>query len=51
MDQAAVGVGGQLWSTAADLLNWGDALAGGAPAVVAPPVVDAMHTTEPVEAA
>ncbi len=46
MDQGAVGVGGQLWSTAADLLTWGNALAGGAPAVVAPTVVDAMHTLQ-----
>jgi CubicO group peptidase (beta-lactamase class C family) len=46
MDQGAVGVGGQLWSTAADLLVWGDALAGGAPEEVAPAVVGAMHTLE-----
>lgn len=46
MDQGAVGVGGQLWSTAADLLVWGDALAGGAPEVVSPAVVEAMHTLE-----
>lgn len=46
MDQGAVGVGGQLWSTAADLLVWGDALAGGAPEVVSPVVVEAMHTLE-----
>lgn len=44
MDQARVGVGGQLWSTVGDLLVWGDALAGGAPEVVSPAVVDAMHT-------
>ncbi|GAA2535928.1 serine hydrolase domain-containing protein [Pseudonocardia hydrocarbonoxydans] len=46
MDQGAVGVGGQLWSNAADLLTWGDALAGGRPDVVAPAVVEAMHTLE-----
>jgi CubicO group peptidase (beta-lactamase class C family) len=46
MDQAAVGVGGQLWSTAVDLLVWGDALAGGAPEIVAPSVVEAMHTLQ-----
>ncbi|WP_300015820.1 serine hydrolase domain-containing protein [Pseudonocardia sp.] len=46
MDQGAVGVGGQLWSTAADLLVWGDALAGGASEVVSPAVVEAMHTLE-----
>ncbi len=46
MDQATVGVGGQLWSTAGDLLVWGDALAGGAPDVVGPAVVDAMHTLQ-----
>jgi CubicO group peptidase (beta-lactamase class C family) len=44
MDQAAVGVGGQLWSTAPDLLAWGRALVGGAPDVVSPWVVEAMHT-------
>ena len=46
MDQGAVGVGGQLWSTATDLLTWGDALAGGRPGVVTPAVVEAMHTLE-----
>ncbi len=46
MDQGAVGVGGQLWSTAADLLVWGDALCGAAPEVVAPEVVEAMHTLQ-----
>lgn len=46
MDQAAAGVGGQLWSTARDLLVWGDALAGGAPEIVAPAVVEAMHTLQ-----
>lgn len=44
MDQGAIGVGGQLWSTAGDLLVWGDALAGGAPEVLPLSVVDAMHT-------
>lgn len=43
MDQAAIGVAGQLWSTVGDLLDWGDALAGGVPDVVSPTVVDAMH--------
>lgn len=46
MDQAAVGVAGQLWSTAGDLLRWGDALAGGVPEVVSPGVVEAMHTVQ-----
>lgn len=46
MDQGAVGVGGQLWSTATDLLTWGDALAGGRPDVLTPAVVEAMHTLE-----
>jgi len=44
MDQAAVGVAGQSWSTVADLLVWGNALLGGAPEVVSPWVVDMMHT-------
>ncbi|MGV9678552.1 serine hydrolase domain-containing protein [Nocardia sp. NPDC003482] len=43
MDQAAVGAGGQLWSTGEDLLRWGHALCGGEPDVVPPEVVDAMH--------
>ncbi|MBN1173031.1 MAG: beta-lactamase family protein [Micromonosporaceae bacterium] len=43
MDQGAVGVGGQLWSTASDLLAWGDALAGGRPEILSSAVVDAMH--------
>lgn len=46
MDQAAVGVAGQLWSTVGDLLVWGDALAGGRPDVVSPGVVEAMHTVQ-----
>jgi CubicO group peptidase (beta-lactamase class C family) len=46
MDQGAIGVAGQLWSTVGDLLTWGDALAGGAPEVVPPAVVDAMHTVQ-----
>jgi CubicO group peptidase (beta-lactamase class C family) len=46
MDQGAIGVAGQLWSTVGDLLTWGDALAGGAPEVVAPAVVAAMHTVQ-----
>lgn len=44
MEQAAVGVAGQLWSTADDLLTWGDALLGGMPEVLPDAVVDAMHT-------
>ncbi|MFE3105264.1 serine hydrolase domain-containing protein [Nocardia tengchongensis] len=46
MDQAAVGVGGQLWSTTTDLLRWGHALCGGEPEVVSPTVVDAMHRVQ-----
>lgn len=46
MDQAAVGVGGQLWSTPGDLLRWGHALSGGEPDVVPREVVDAMHTMQ-----
>lgn len=44
MDQRAIGVGGQLWSTADDLLTWADALLGGAPHVLPEPVTRAMHT-------
>ncbi|MCU1644048.1 MAG: Serine-type D-Ala-D-Ala carboxypeptidase [Nocardia sp.] len=43
MDQAAVGVGGQLWSTTGDLLRWGHALCAGQPDVLPLTVVDAMH--------
>ncbi|WP_194853162.1 serine hydrolase [Nocardia sp. SYP-A9097] len=43
MDQATVGVGGQLWSTSEDLLRWGHALCGGEPDIVTPTVVEAMH--------
>jgi CubicO group peptidase (beta-lactamase class C family) len=46
MDQAAAGVAGQLWSTASDLLHWGDALTGGAPHVLPDTVVEAMHTPQ-----
>ncbi|WP_280318013.1 serine hydrolase domain-containing protein [Nocardia wallacei] len=46
MDQAAVGAGGQMWSTSRDLLRWGHALCGGEPTVVPPTVVDAMHTLQ-----
>jgi CubicO group peptidase (beta-lactamase class C family) len=46
MDQAAAGVGGQLWSTASDLLRWGAALIGGAPEVLPGAVVEAMHTPQ-----
>ncbi|WP_162240359.1 serine hydrolase domain-containing protein [Nocardia arizonensis] len=44
MDQGAIGVGGQLWSTSTDLLRWGYALAGGEPAVLSGGVVEQMHT-------
>jgi CubicO group peptidase (beta-lactamase class C family) len=44
MDQGAVGVGGQLWSTGEDLIVWADALTGGRPHVVPDAVVSAMHT-------
>jgi len=46
MQQEAIGVGGQLWSTAEDLLIWGDALLGGAPEVLPAEVIDAMHTVQ-----
>lgn len=44
MDQGAIGVGGQLWSTPSDLLRWGNALCGAEPEVLPPSIVDAMHT-------
>lgn len=44
MDQGAVGVGGQLWATAGDLLVWADALMGGAPQILPEPITAAMHT-------
>lgn len=46
MDQGAVGVGGQLWSTVTDMLTWGHALSGGRPDVLSPFVVNAMHTAQ-----
>ncbi|WP_306358354.1 serine hydrolase [Nocardia sp. CC213A] len=46
MDQVAVGVGGQIWSTPGDLLRWGHALCGGEATIVPPAVVDAMHTLQ-----
>jgi len=46
MDQGAIGIGGQLWSTAEDLLGWGHALLGGAPEVVPATVATAMHTPQ-----
>ncbi len=46
MDMASVGVLGQLWSTPADLLRWGNALIGAEPDVVPESVVDAMHTAQ-----
>ncbi|MFF3569228.1 serine hydrolase domain-containing protein [Nocardia jiangxiensis] len=46
MDQAAVGAAGELWSTGEDLVRWGHALCGGAPDVVPPKVVDAMHRVQ-----
>jgi hypothetical protein len=44
MEQGAIGVGGQLWSTTADLLAWSRALLGGRPDVLSKQVADAMHT-------
>ncbi|MBF6339785.1 beta-lactamase family protein [Nocardia abscessus] len=46
MDQAAIGVGGQMWSTPGDLLRWGHALVGGEPAVLPAAVVEKMHTLQ-----
>ena len=44
MDQRAAGMGGQMWSTAGDVVTWAQALMGRRPDVVAPDVVEAMHT-------
>lgn len=44
MDQGAAGVGGQLWTTAEDVLVWADALTGGASDVLPETVTTAMHT-------
>jgi CubicO group peptidase (beta-lactamase class C family) len=44
MQQGAIGVGGQLWSTTNDLLTWGHALIGGSPDVLPLVVTDTMHT-------
>lgn len=46
MDQGAIGVGGQLWSTPSDLLRWGHTLCGGEPDVLPPSIVAAMHTPQ-----
>ncbi|MFB7719579.1 serine hydrolase domain-containing protein [Nocardia sp. NPDC056100] len=46
LEQGAVGVGGQLWSTAEDLLRWGDVLCGNRPDIIPTAVVDAMHTLQ-----
>ncbi|NNH74794.1 beta-lactamase family protein [Nocardia uniformis] len=46
MDQGAVGMGGQLWSTPGDLLRWGHTLCGGEPDIVPPEVINAMHTLQ-----
>ncbi|MBH0779631.1 serine hydrolase domain-containing protein [Nocardia bovistercoris] len=45
LDQGAIGVAGQMWSTATDLLRWGYALAGREPAVLPVGVVEQMHAT------
>ncbi|MBF6357308.1 beta-lactamase family protein [Nocardia higoensis] len=44
MDQGAIGAGGQLWSTAGDLLCWAHALGGNEPSVLPETVVEKMHT-------
>jgi len=46
MDQGSVGVGGQLWSTAEDIVVWANALTGGVPDVLPGPVTRAMHTLQ-----
>ncbi|WP_063043308.1 serine hydrolase domain-containing protein [Nocardia pseudovaccinii] len=46
MDQAAIGVGGQMWSTPSDLLRWAHVLGGGEPDIVPLEIVDNMHTLQ-----
>ncbi|WP_157171090.1 serine hydrolase domain-containing protein [Nocardia araoensis] len=46
MDQAAIGVGGQMWSTSGDLLRWGHVLGGGDATVLPLTVVKKMHTLQ-----
>ncbi|MCC3328300.1 serine hydrolase domain-containing protein [Nocardia abscessus] len=46
MDQAAIGVGGQMWSTPSDLLRWGHVLSGGDATVLPVAVVEKMHTLQ-----
>ena len=46
MDLRALGVSGQLWSTAEDLLRWADALSGGAPQTLPDAVTVAMRTPQ-----
>jgi CubicO group peptidase (beta-lactamase class C family) len=44
MDQGAIGVGGQLWSTLGDMTMWADALCGGAPSILPLTITEMMHT-------
>jgi CubicO group peptidase (beta-lactamase class C family) len=46
MDQRAIGLAGQLWSTADDLLTWGYALLGGVPDGLAPEIGAAMRVLQ-----
>jgi CubicO group peptidase (beta-lactamase class C family) len=46
LDLRALGVSGQLWSSAGDLLRWADALCGGAPQVLPDGVTAAMRTPQ-----
>jgi CubicO group peptidase (beta-lactamase class C family) len=46
MDQKAVGVAGQAWSTVGDLLSWARALLGDVPSVLPYSVIDEMHTLQ-----
>jgi CubicO group peptidase (beta-lactamase class C family) len=48
MEQGAIGVGGQLWSTGTDLLVWADALLGRRPEVLPLHLVDTMHTVQAI---
>jgi CubicO group peptidase (beta-lactamase class C family) len=46
MEQGAIGVAGQLWSTPTDLLTWGFALLGGVPDALSPEIGVAMRSLQ-----
>ncbi len=46
MDQRAAGAGGQMWSTATDLITWSKVLMGCRPDILSTDAVDEMHTLQ-----